>query len=138
MIINHEGQCIAVLPRQGCYCKWREIKIMNGHRTPRNRGYVCRRGMCFGPRKSPEALNHGQRETVVQTIDRRLEEMIGSRLVQLSLVISTGLLHVMDATGRRHTVTMDMAHSYEVCSCARYDMIFFFHLLKFPATYRSS
>jgi hypothetical protein len=91
------------------------IKMMNGHRTPRHCGYVCRRGMCFGPRNSPEALNHGQRETIVQTIDRRLEEMIGDRL-QLPPVISTGLLHVMDATGRRHTVTMDMAHSFEVCS----------------------
>jgi hypothetical protein len=91
--------------------------------------------MCFGPRESTEALNHGQRETLGQT--RRLEEMIGDRL-QLPPIISTGFLYVMDATGRQHTLTMDMAHSLEVCSCPRYVMLFVLHLWKFPAIYRSS
>ena len=88
--------------------------------------------MCFGSWKSPEALNHGQRETVAQTIDRRLQEMIGGHL-QLPPVISAGFLYIMDATGRRHTLTMDMAHSFEVCLCVRYDMIFILHLLKILA-----
>ena len=63
--------------------------------------------------------------------------MIGDRL-HLPPVISTGFLYVMDATGRHHTVTMDMAHSLEVCLCARYDTIFILYLLKCPAIYRSS
>ena len=83
----------------------------------------------------PEALNHHQRETIAQTIDRRLEEMMGH--LQPS-VISTGFLYVMDATGRRHTVTMDMAHSFEVCSCIRYDMVFVLRSSKSSAIYRSS
>jgi hypothetical protein len=70
--------------------------------------------MYFGPRRSTEALKRGQRETVAQTIDKRLEEIVGDRL-QLPPAISTGFLYVMDATGRRHTVTMDMAHSLKVC-----------------------
>ena len=86
----------------------------------------------FGPRKSIEALNHGQRETVAQTIDRKLQEMIGGCL-QLPPVFSTGFLYVMDATGRRHTLTMDMAHSFEVCLCVKYNMIFTLHLLKISA-----
>ena len=86
--------------------------------------------MCFGPRRSPEALKHGQRETVAQTIDRRLREMIGVHL-QLPPVISPGFLYVMDATGRRQTLTMDMAHSFEVCLYVGYDIIFILHLLKF-------
>jgi hypothetical protein len=84
-----------------------------------------------------ETLNHDQRESLAQTIDRRLEEMIGGGL-QLPPVISTGFLYVMDATGQRHTLTMDMAHSLKVCSCVRYDMIFILHLLKFSAIYRRS
>ena len=85
--------------------------------------------MCFGSRKSPEALSHSQRETVAKTIDRKLEEMMGGRF-QLPPVISTGFLYVMDATGRRHMLTMDMAHSFEVCLCVGYDMISILHLLK--------
>ena len=114
------------------------IKIMTDrHRTPRNCGYVCRHGTCFGPRKSlPEALNHRQRETLAQIIDRRLEEAIGC--LKLPSVISTGFLYVMDAAGQHHKVTMDMAHSFEVCLCVRYAIFFFLHLLKFPAIYRSS
>ena len=92
--------------------------------------------MFFEPWKFAKVLNHGQRETVTQTIDRRLEETIGR--LQLPPVISTGFLYVMDATGRRHTLTMDMAHSFEVCSCIRYDMIFILYSLKFSAIYRSS
>jgi hypothetical protein len=84
----------------------------------------------------PEALNHGQRESLVQTIDRRLEETIGR--LQLPPVISTGFLYVMDATGQRHTLTMDMARSFEVCLCIRYDKIFILCLLKFPAIQGSS
>jgi len=81
----------------------------------------------FGASEVPsEALNHDQRESLAQTIDRKLEEMIGSGL-QLPPVISTGFLYVMDATGRCHTLTMDMAHSLEVCSYVRYDMIFTLH-----------
>jgi len=76
----------------------------------------------FGSQKFPEVLNQGQWETAAQTIDRRLEEIIGTRL-QLPPIISTGFLYVMDATGRRHTLTMDMAHSLEVCLCVRCNMI---------------
>ena len=66
----------------------------------------------------------------------RMDETIGR--FQLPPIISTGFLYVMDATGRRHILTMDMAHSFEVCSCVRSDMVFILHLLKFPAIYRSS
>ena len=44
----------------------------------------------------------------------------------------------MQQGDRRHTATMDMTHSYEVCSCIRYDMFFVFHSLKLSAIYRSS
>ena len=107
----------------------------NGHSTPRNGGYACSSGMCLGPRKFTEALSRSQRETLAQT--RRLEEMIGDGL-QLPPTISTGFLYVMDATGRRHTLTMDMAHSFEVCLCVRYELIFMLYLLKISAIYRSS
>ena len=50
----------------------------------------------FGSQKFPEALNQGQWETAAQTIDRRLEEIIGTRL-QLPPIILTGFLYVMDA-----------------------------------------
>jgi len=84
----------------------------------------------FGASEVPsEALNHNQREYLAQTIDRKLEDMIGSGL-QLPPVISTGFLYVIDATGRRHTLTMDMAHSLKVCSYVRYLMIFILRLLK--------
>ena len=63
--------------------------------------------------------------------------MMGSRL-RLPPVISTGFIYVMDATGQRHTLTIDMAHSFEVCLCVRYDLIFILHLLKFPAIYHGS
>ncbi|KIM45584.1 hypothetical protein M413DRAFT_442249 [Hebeloma cylindrosporum] len=54
------------------------------------------------------------RETHAQTINinTRLVEMIAGGL-HLPPRISTGLLYVMDATGRRHTLTMDIAHSFE-------------------------
>jgi len=84
-------------------------------RRPRNGGYVC---MCFAlnsqPWKSPEALNHSQRETLAQTIGH----------LRLPPTISTGFLYVMDAAGQRHTLTMDMAHSFQVCSCVRNVMIY--------------
>ncbi|KIM42531.1 hypothetical protein M413DRAFT_444254 [Hebeloma cylindrosporum] len=51
------------------------------------------------------------RETQAETI-RRLEEMIDVRL-QLPPHISTPLLYVMDATGRQHKLTMDVAQSFE-------------------------
>ena len=54
--------------------------------------------------KSLKALNYWQWET--------LAKMIGH--LQLPPIISTGFLYMMDATGRPHTVTMDMAHSLEV------------------------
>jgi len=111
--------------------------MTNRHTTAGNGRYVCGRGTCFGPQKSlPEALNHGQRETIAQTIDKKLEEMIGR--LPLPPVVSTGFLHVMDATGRRYTVPMDMAHSFEVCSCIRYDIIFVLRSLEFSAIYQSS
>ena len=84
----------------------------------------------------PGALTYGQRETVAQTIDRRLEEMIGR--LQLPPIISTGFVYVMDATGQRYMLTMDMTHSFEVCSYVKYGMIFILHLLKFPAIQCSS
>jgi hypothetical protein len=90
--------------------------------------------MFFQPWKSTEILNHGQRESVTQTIDRRLEETIGR--LQLPPVISTGFLYAMDATSRRHTLTMDMAHSFEVRLRVRYDMIFILYSLKFTAALR--
>lgn len=49
-----------------------------------------------------------------QTNDRRmerLEEMIGR--LQLPPVVSVGFIYIMDATGRRHELTMNMARSYE-------------------------
>jgi len=50
----------------------------------------------IGPRKSSEALNHGQREIVVQIID---QSSTGDDRRPLTVIL-TGLLHVMDATGR--------------------------------------
>ena len=87
--------------------------------------------MFFGPQKAAKALNHCQRETLALAIDRRLEEMIGR--LQLPSVISMGFLYVIDAAGRRHVLTMNMAHSYEVCSSVRYDIIITLHLLNFQA-----
>jgi hypothetical protein len=37
MIIIHEGQCIALVPRQGCYYNWREIVCCWGQFHSRNR-----------------------------------------------------------------------------------------------------
>jgi hypothetical protein len=93
-------------------------------RLLQNRGHV---GMCFWAKsqmqKSPEARNHFQQETLVQMMGR----------LHLPPIISTGFLYVMDATGQRHMLTMDMAHSFNVCSCTRYNMILILHLLKLPA-----
>ena len=105
------------------------IKNMTDRRRPPwNCGYV---GMFFGPQTFHEGLNHCQRESLSLTIDKRVKEMI-SRL-HLPPVISTGFLYVMDATGRRHTLTMDMTHSFEVCPCVRYCIICILYLFKFPA-----
>ena len=90
---------------------------------------VCDLGL-----RSP--LTYGQWEPVAQTIDRRLEEMIGR--LQLPPIILTGFLYVMDATGQRYMLMMDMMHSFEVCSYIKYGMILILHLLKFPAIQCSS
>ena len=47
--------------------------------------------------------------------DRRLEEMMGHS--QLPRTISVGLIYIMDATGRQHALTMNMARSFEVWFC---------------------
>jgi len=51
-------------------------------------------------------------EVHAQMNDRRLEEMMGHS--QLPKTISVGLIYVMDATGRQHELTMNMARSFEV------------------------
>ena len=79
----------------------------------------------------PEALKHGQRETVAQTIDRRLRETIGH--LQLPFIISTGFLYVIDAIGRHHTLMMDMAHSVEVCSYIKCGVICILHSFELAA-----
>ena len=43
--------------------------------------------------------------------DRRLEEMMGHS--QLPRTVSMGLIYIMDATGRQHELTMNMARSLE-------------------------
>ena len=51
-------------------------------------------------------------EVHAQMNDRRLEEMMG--YLQLPRTISVGLIYIMDATGRQHALTMNMARSFEV------------------------
>ena len=79
----------------------------------------------------PEALKHSQRETVAQTIDRRLRETIGR--LQLPFIISTGFLYVIDAIGRHHTLMMDMVHSVEVCSYVKCGVICILHSFELAA-----
>ena len=45
---------------------------------------------------------------------------------------------ICNACNRRHMLTMDMAHSFRVCSYVRCNMILGLHLLEFPAIYHSS
>ena len=62
-----------------------------------------------------------------------IEEMMGRLPLPLPPTISMGFLYVMDATGRCHTLPMEMAHSFEVCSYVNYDTTFILHSLKFAA-----
>ena len=88
------------------------------YRSPRNRwDGSCMRCMCFllPNRKSESVENKLQMEVHAQLNDRRLEEMMGRS--QLPRTISVGLVYIMDATGRQHELTMNMARSFEVWIC---------------------
>ncbi|KIM35191.1 hypothetical protein M413DRAFT_14710 [Hebeloma cylindrosporum] len=57
-----------------------------------------------------------QMDIHAQMNDRRLEEMMGR--LQLPRTVSVGLVYIMDATGRQHALTMNMARSFEQLSKA--------------------
>ena len=46
--------------------------------------------------------------------DRKLEEMMGPGHSNLPRTISVGFIYIMDATGRHHELTMNMARSFDV------------------------
>jgi len=48
----------------------------------------------------------------------RLQEMMGH--LPLPSTVSVGLVYIMDATGRCHELTMNMARSFEVRLLVRY------------------
>lgn len=51
-------------------------------------------------------------EIHAKTMDRRLEEMMG-RYSNIPRTISVGFIYIMDATGRQHELTMNMARSFD-------------------------
>jgi len=74
-------------------------------------------------------MNNSQLEIHTQTIDRRLEEMMGH--LQLPPTISMGFVYVVDATARRHPLSMNMARSFEVYCYRIYESLSY--SLNFPA-----
>jgi len=60
----------------------------------------------------------------------RLEEVL--RRPQLPPTISMGFLNVIDATGRYHPLSMNMARSFKVSSCIS-STTFLFYLLNYEA-----
>jgi len=64
-------------------------------------------------KRSKSVENKLQMEVHVQMNDRRLEEVMGHSH-PLPRTISMGLVYIMDATGRQHELTMNMARSLEV------------------------
>ena len=79
---------------------------------------------------SAEALNDLQLKNYAETNDRRMERLQEMMRViiqaqycsQLPPDISMSFIYVLDATGRKHPLTINMAGSLEVCFCIYSDI----------------